>query len=249
MANDNIYSETKQEKGGRGPFGKLKIVYAFALVIAIGAALTAKYTSERSLGKIGGSLESDYNYTVTSGGLGLTTKDTKNLTEARVQEIVTNVPDTRVATKEETTEKSKYATPYKDYYTLPMSMNICKEYSGKTPVYSQTLDDWRTHDGVDFSGEAGAQVVAIAYGSVKSVYEDPLFGTTVLIDHGNKVIAKYSGFDKDAVKVKVGDTVKADAVIGYLGEVPCEKDEGSHLHFEISYKGSTVDPLELMGKA
>ena len=161
---------------------KFKIAYAFTFIIAIGALLFTKISSEKSLGNIN-SLEN------TTTKQQITTTE-KIVIEETVRQNLTNIPDTREATEEnKETEKDKYNKPYRDYYCLPFGNQIIKDYSNMNPVYSKTLGDWRTHNGIDFSGEAGGAVVAISYGEVISIYEDALFGTCVLIDHGNGVTA------------------------------------------------------------
>ena len=220
---------------------KFKIAYAFTFIIAIGALLFTKISSEKSLGNIN-SLEN------TTTKQQITTTE-KIVVEETVRQNLTNIPDTREATEEnKETEKDKYNKPYRDYYCLPFGNQIIKDYSNMNPVYSKTLGDWRTHNGIDFSGEAGGAVVAISYGEVISIYEDTLFGTCVLIDHGNGVTAKYCGLNKDTLNVREHSAVKSEDIIGYLGEIPCEKQEGAHLHFEITHNGELVEPLELMGK-
>lgn len=220
---------------------KFKIAYAFTFIIAIGALLFTKISSEKSLGNIS-SLEN------TTTKQQITTTE-KNVVEETVRQNLTNIPDTREATEEnKETEKDKYNKPYSDYYCLPFGNQIIKDYSNMNPVYSKTLGDWRTHNGIDFSGEAGGAVVAIAYGEVISIYEDTLFGTCILIDHGNGVTAKYCGLNKDTLNVQEHSSVNSEDIIGYLGEIPCEKQEGAHLHFEITHNGELVEPLELMGK-
>lgn len=220
---------------------KFKIAYAFTFIIAIGALLFTKISSEKSLGNIS-SLEN------TTTKQQITTTE-KIVVEETVRQNLTNIPDTREATEEnKETEKDKYNKPYSDYYCLPFGNQIIKDYSNMNPVYSKTLGDWRTHNGIDFSGEAGGAVVAISYGEVISIYEDTLFGTCVLIDHGNGVTAKYCGLNKDTLNVKEHSAVNSEDIIGYLGEIPCEKQEGAHLHFEITHNGELVEPLELMGK-
>jgi len=228
---------------------KMKAAYAFALLIALGAAFTAKIASEKALGQLQVPIESDYVTTtkenpVTSPFFATTEPDYE------VRQNLTDVPDTREETEEQTntSEKSLYATPYKDYYVLPMGTKIHKEYSPQNPVYNPTLGDWRTHNGIDFKGVEGDQVKAIAYGEVLSVYDDVVWGTVVEINHGNSVIAKYCGLNKDTVDLKAGATVKGGDLVGYLGVVPGEKTDVSHLHFEVFYNGKNVDPLELMGK-
>lgn len=242
----------KAEDSRKKTMKRVKAAYAFAVILALGAALTAKIATEQSLGNLA-PIESDY---VTLTEETQTSKDSEYLTtelDFEVRQNLTDVPDTREeteieTTKEETTENSKYATPYKDYYSLPLGTEILKDYSPDTPSYSATMGDWRTHSGIDFQGAEGDQVKAIAYGTVTLVYEDVLFGTVVEIDHGNGVTAKYCGFNKDTLEVKKGSTVENGSLLGYLGTIPSEKSDLSHLHFEVIYNGENVEPLELMGK-
>lgn len=245
--------EPKPIKAGRNDkaMKKVKYAYAFALLLALGTALFAKISTEKALGNLA-PIESDY-VTITTEKE--TSKDSEFLTtepDFEVRQNLTDVPDTREETeeqtKEETTENSKYATPYKDYYSLPLGTEILKDYSPDKPSYSATMGDWRTHSGIDFKAAEGEQVKAISYGTVTNVYDDALWGTVVIIDHGNGVTAKYCGFNKDTLEVKKGATVESGSLLGYLGTIPCEKSDLSHLHFEIIYNGENVEPLELMGK-
>ena len=230
-------NEEKKTKTNRN----FKIAYAFTIVIALGALMFSKISTEKSLGKIG-SLEEN---TSTKAAI---TEATTNLPEETVRQNVTNVPDTRTETTEKNKTDDKYNKPYKDYYCLPFGNQIIKDYSNMNPVYSKTMGDWRTHNGIDFTGEEGSAVVAISYGEVIAIYDDAIFGTCVLIDHGNGVTAKYCGLNKETLTVEENSTVEIETVIGYLGEVPGEKMEGNHLHFEITHNGEIVEPLELMGK-
>lgn len=241
---------------------KVKYAYAFALLLALGTALIAKISTENALGNLA-PIESDY-VTITTEKT--TTKDSAFLTtepDFEVRQNLEDVPDireeteesteietdeTKETTKEETTQSSKYATPYQDYYSLPLGTDILKDYSPDKPSYSATMGDWRTHSGIDFKAAEGEQVKAISYGTVTKIYDDALWGTVVIIDHGNGVTAKYCGFNKDTLEIKKGSVVESGSLLGYLGTIPCEKSELSHLHFEIIYNGVNVEPLELMGK-
>ncbi len=234
---------------------KVKYAYAFALLFALGTALITKISTEKAIGNIA-PIESDY-VTITTENY--TSKDSIFLTtepDFEVRQNLEDVPDTREETeknteeqtKEETTKSSKYATPYQDYYSLPLGTDILKDYSPDKPTYSATMGDWRTHSGIDFKAAEGEQVKAISYGTVTKVYDDALWGTVVEIDHGNGVTAKYCGFNKSTLEVKKGSIVESGSLLGYLGAIPCEKTELSHLHFEIIYNGENVEPLELMGK-
>ncbi len=245
-----IRSTDKSRKNQHKKLPPAKIAYALALLIAFGGALGAKIATEKSLGNINVPIEQDY----------ITIPSTEPNFEVR--QNVTNVPDTRKETEattktnlshekttsSATTESSPYAVPYKDYYTLPLGTDISKDFSPQAPVYNATMDYWKTHPAIDFKAPDGSQVKSIAYGKVNKIYTDALLGTVIEIDHGNDVTAKYCGFNKDTIEVKKGQIVKSGALLGYLGTVPFEKNEISHLHFEIYYKNKNVDPLELMGK-
>lgn len=240
-------STQKNKKKGQA----IKIAYGFALILALGGALIAKIATEKNLGNLNVPIEQDY-ITVAP-----TTQAATEEPDFEVRQNMTDVPDTREETEEDTTlppstqpttEKNSFAVPYKDYYTLPLGTQINKEYLPDTPSYNTTTDDWRTHPAIDFKGAEGAQVKAISAGTVTEIYDDTLLGTVLTIDHGNEVVAKYCGLNKDTLEVSEGSTVAEGQCIGYLGTVPLEKAELPHLHFEIIYKGESVDPLELMGK-
>ncbi len=249
-----VSKEEKQKKVMK----KVKVAYAFAMVLALAAAFTAKLATEKTVD----SLTADTTFYSMKSTEKTTSKDSEYLTEEpeyEVRQNLTDVADTREegsqkteeTEKEETeaqTGKEKYALPYEDYYILPLGTDILKDYSPDTPSYNSTMGDWRTHNGVDFKGVEGDQVKAIAYGTVALIYEDTLYGTVMEIDHGNGVTAKYCGFNAQTLQVKQGDTVDGGDLLGYLGAVPCEKTDLSHLHFEALYNGENVDPLELMNK-
>ena len=123
---------------------KFKIAYAFTFIIAIAALMFTKISTERNLGNIG-NLEDNVTEEV------ITTEPAKLIIEETVRQNLTDVPDTREET-EKTTIEDKYNKPYSDYYCLPFGNQIIKDYSNMNPVYSKTLGDWRTHNGIDFSG-------------------------------------------------------------------------------------------------
>lgn len=260
IPDNNPKSETKPIKSNRknGVDKKrtsrtIKIAYGFALILALGGALIAKVATEKNLGNLNVPIEQDY---ITAAP---TTQTDSENSDFEVRQNMTGVPDTREstapqrenttqATTRKSTEESPFAQPYKDYYTLPLGTQISKEYLPDTPSYNTTTDDWRTHPAVDFKGTEGEQVKSISAGTVKEIYDDTLLGTVIVIDHGNDVMAKYCGMNKDTLEISEGNSITEGQCIGYLGTVPYEKSELPHLHFEILYKGKNVDPLELMGK-
>ncbi|MBQ7654191.1 MAG: M23 family metallopeptidase [Clostridia bacterium] len=151
---------------------------------------------------------------------------------------VTGVPDERTAADRSDVTGEKYI--------FPISNNIIKDYSNGVAVKSNTLGDWRTHNGIDFTAGENEIVKAVKSGTVKSVYYDELWGLIVEIDHGNSVIAKYCGL-KSGTTAKVGDILEQGETVGTVGSIPCEAADETHLHFEMSVAGKTEDPIEIMG--
>ena len=124
----------------------------------------------------------------------------------------------------------------------PVSGEIERGYSVEALSYDVTMADWRTHDGVDILAQQGEVVVAAGDGEVVSVTQDDLYGTTVVIDHGNGIKTTYSNL-ADTPTVAAGDKVKGGDVIGSVGKTAlCEIGQGSHMHFAMSRDGASVDP-------
>lgn len=126
-------------------------------------------------------------------------------------------------------------------FVQPVSGPISKEYSGDELVYSETLGDWRTHNGVDISCAEDATVRACAAGTVTAVYEDGNWGQVVEVE-SDGVVYRYAGLAPD-LAVTVGDELRAGAKLGMIGEISAESAEKTHLHFEVLKGGSTVDPM------
>ncbi len=149
------------------------------------------------------------------------------------------VPETTVLI-----EKNK---PFSGSFAMPMGTDIIKDYSNGEMVLSKTMGDWRVHNGVDFSGSAGNDVVAVADGKITKVYDDSFLGTVVEIDHGNGMTVRYCGM-KNGSCLPEGSNVKMREKIGSLGHIPVEIGEEDHLHLEILIDGEYVDPLKALNK-
>lgn len=180
---------------------------------------------------------------------------TQSTTEAQHAVTVTETTTKAQTTKQNittttTTEPSSMQvgennTPYKSYYKYPLSEAVAKGYSEEL-VFDDTMQDYRAHGAVDFVGGNGDKVVAVNDGLVTKVYKDDMYGIVVEIDHGGSFVARYCGLD--SASVKKGQYVDIGNAIGTLGKIPCELAQGSHLHFEATYDGKTVNPLDVMGK-
>ena len=129
-------------------------------------------------------------------------------------------------------------------FTAPTSGSIMKSHSVETPVFSQTLGDWRVHTGIDIAAEIGADVKAVAGGTVTAVRNDHFMGKTVEVTHDGGIVSVYSNLASE-VAVKVGDAVNAGDKLGAVGDTSLtELADESHLHFEILVSGVSVNPLD-----
>lgn len=131
------------------------------------------------------------------------------------------------------------------FFVKPMLGEVMKSFSDSELQYSETFLDMRLHKGVDIIGKQGDPVCAAGEGVVKEIKDDPLLGTVITIDHGNKIIAKYCGLAKNP-PVKKGDTVDSSVRIGVLGDIPSESVEPYHLHLEFYKDGKAVNPLDFI---
>lgn len=126
-----------------------------------------------------------------------------------------------------------------DFY-LPSSGEVATPYSDTELIFFTPLDEWRCHLGMDFLPTESDTVLAAADGTVEKIYEDHLFGTTVMIDHGNGLKSLYGSLA--SVSASEGSAVSAGTEIGKMGETAVA-ETGIHLHFSMEKDGKAIDPL------
>ena len=141
-------------------------------------------------------------------------------------------------------------TDTKPQYLCPLTGVVSKKHDTETLVFSSTMGDWRVHTGVDIATSIGETVRASAAGTVKEVWEDPMMGTCLSIDHGDDVITVYKNLNEVLPDgIAAGATVKAGDAIGAVGESALlELADEPHLHFEMTVGGQAVDPLAYLSE-
>lgn len=100
---------------------------------------------------------------------------------------------------------------------------------------------WRDstqHNGIDIDLNRGDKVAAAFGGMVRIAKRFGGFGNVVIIRHYNGLETVYAHLWK--IKVKTGDVVSAGQIIGLGGSTG--HSTGTHLHFEIRYKGVPINP-------
>ncbi|MBQ6819426.1 MAG: M23 family metallopeptidase [Clostridia bacterium] len=155
-------------------------------------------------------------------------------------------PETPDSATDVTVSDDAVLTEPAEYFLLPLTGEVLKDFDSETLQYSETYKDWRLHLGVDLSAAVGDAVTAAANGTVEDIYADPQWGTVVVIDHGNSLMLFYCGLNQTPT-VQIGQSVKAGDQLGVVDTIPCESVEQPHLHLSAEQDGVPVSPLAVMG--
>lgn len=109
------------------------------------------------------------------------------------------------------------------------------------PIYGY----YKMHYGVDLAASAGTPIYATKSGTVTMAGYSSVNGNYVSINHGDGYSSLYAHMTN--YTVSNGQYVKQGEVIGYVGSTGWST--GPHLHFEIYYGGSTVNPMDYVSVA
>lgn len=133
-------------------------------------------------------------------------------------------------------------------FIMPTEGKIINKFSNGELVKSETLNDWRTHNGIDIEANVNTEVKAVANGVIKEIKEDPMWGTIIVLELSDKTTCKYANLN-NSVKVKVGQQVKEGEILGSIGKTAAaESSQKDHLHFEVMKNNEYVDPEKYFGK-
>lgn len=139
--------------------------------------------------------------------------------------------------------KNANSTENNAEFIRPIEGETEKIFSMDSLIYSETLQEWVTHRGIDIKAEKGAEVKAIADGTIKSIKTDPRYGISIIIKHSKGFESVYACLLNEAQGLKEGDTIEQGQVIGNVGNSGIfESAEGMHLHFEMTKDGDYVNP-------
>lgn len=99
------------------------------------------------------------------------------------------------------------------------------------------------HNGLDIGAGYGTPIVAAQAGEVISAQYHWSWGNNVLIWHNETFSTRYAHMS--SIAVSAGQYVEQGQIIGYVGSTG--ESSGNHLHFEVYYGGSRVDPDPYLG--
>ena len=127
-------------------------------------------------------------------------------------------------------------------FSKPVEGEIVKEFAQDNLIYSNTLEEWTTHTGIDIKAEKTTVVKAAEAGMVKSIKNDPRYGLTIVIEHQNGFQTVYSNLLTSEFVVE-GENVEKGQSLGTVGNTAAfEIADEPHLHFEILKDSVAVDP-------
>ena len=101
------------------------------------------------------------------------------------------------------------------------------------------------HEGVDFAGDAGVDVIAVASGVVTHAGRKSGYGNIVELNHGNGYVTRYA--HNDTHRVSTGDIVEKGQVIATMGS--SGRSTGPHVHFEVLKNGEPMNPERYIYRA
>lgn len=142
-------------------------------------------------------------------------------------------------TKTTNTEPVKVKDPE---FSKPVEGEIVRGFAKDSLIYSDTLEEWVTHLGIDIKSERTSVVKAAEAGKVTSIKNDPRYGLTIVIEHVNGFKTVYSNLLTSEF-VKEGESIEKGQSIGTVGNsASFEIVDEPHLHFEIIKDNVNVDP-------
>ena len=123
-------------------------------------------------------------------------------------------------------------------FVKPVSGTITSRYGAREAIF-EGIDSY--HTGTDIAAKTGTKVVSSIEGKVTRAAYNQYNGNFVEVTNG-KIATIYCHMSK--LSVRVGDKVKAGTKIGEVGSTGLST--GPHLHFEIVYDGTKVDPEQIL---
>jgi murein DD-endopeptidase MepM/ murein hydrolase activator NlpD len=112
---------------------------------------------------------------------------------------------------------------------------ISSHYGKRTDPFSGKQ---AMHNGLDFAGKEGSDVVAVAGGVVTWTGSKTGYGDLVEISHGDGYVTRYAHNKENLVAS--GDVVRKGETIALMGT--SGRSTGAHVHYEVYKHGRPVDP-------
>ena len=118
---------------------------------------------------------------------------------------------------------------------------ISSHYGKRTDPFTGKL---AMHNGIDFAGREGSNVVAVAAGVVTASGQRSGYGYMVEVSHGDGFVTRYSHNKQNLVQP--GEVVRKGQPIALMGSTG--RSTGAHVHYEVYKHGRSVDPSSYVAR-
>lgn len=172
-------------------------------------------------------------------------KQTYKATESDKPSETTKPSETNKPTQKPSGSSSNVSSGLPSF-SLPVSGTLTNKHDPELQVFSQTMNDYRVHLGIDIETAENAPVYAAADGKVSKIWVDTLMGYCVAVTHSGNCVTVYKNLAATLPEgISEGTTVRAGQLIATVGNsAMVEVADEPHLHFEMTVSDLAVDPLE-----
>lgn len=176
-----------------------------------------------------------------------TNTSTENKAVTNTSKNVTTNKKTNTTSNEKKEEKKEVKEEKVELkFTKPVEGEISKEYAQENLVYSETLQEWVTHSGIDIEADKTTVVKSAEKGTVKTIKNDPRYGLTIVVEHANGYKTVYANLLTSEFVVE-GEKVEKGQSLGTVGNTAVfEIADEPHLHFEILKDSMPVNPSDFI---
>lgn len=199
--------------------------------------------TESASTEIGKSVKESANMINDTNETNTTNTSKSNNTRNQIKTNTANKTKSTNTTNVTTNANAKQTEEKKELsFEKPVDGEIIREYAQDNLIYSETLEEWTTHMGIDIKADKTTIVKSAEKGIVKSIKSDPRYGLTIVIEHEDNFQTVYANLLTSEFVVE-GEKVEKGQSIGTVGNTAVfEIADEPHLHFEIVKDSLPVDP-------
>ena len=198
-------------------------------------------SASTEIGKSVNEIQNETNSTSTNNTISTNTINTSSNT-TNTQNTTNATKKASEATETNTTKTQETEIKQEISFERPVEGEIMKGYAKDNLVYSETLQEWTTHLGIDIKADKTTVIKAAEAGTVKTIKNDPRYGLTITIEHNDGYQTVYANLLSSEFVVE-GEKVEKGQSIGTVGNTATfEIADEPHLHFEILKDGVQIDP-------
>ena len=145
-----------------------------------------------------------------------------------------NKTESNTIIKPFTSDKVKVGRTFYDY------KSEAKKQESSLIVYENT---YMQNNGVDYVCSDEFDVVSVLAGEIISIEDNDVYGKVVTIKHNENLTSVYSNIK--SITAKVGYKISQGEILGVSNKSSLESSDKNMLHFEVYYKGNSIDPENL----